>query len=161
MASKKDRKEKFQNSSGIDIHRIYHEEETYILLELENRKFLPLPWLRITVQLSNELEVISDSIRTITGDLYQTVVLRGSIGWYEKKSWKVAVASKHRGNFRIDSPVIHTSDLFGLFPRKQQFDVRTSLIVYPKIIELNDLILDLPMFRFYKIFVSEIKNYVL
>ena len=23
--------------------RIYHEEETYILLELENRKFLPLP----------------------------------------------------------------------------------------------------------------------
>ena len=119
--------------------RIYHEEETYILLELENRKFLPLPWLRITVQLSNELEVISDSIRTITGDLYQTVVLRGSIGWYEKKSWKVAVASKHRGNFRIDSPVIHTSDLFGLFPRKQQFDVRTSLIVYPKIIELNDL----------------------
>ena len=92
--------------------RIYHEEETYILLELENRKFLPLPWLRITVQLSNELEVISDSIRTITGDLYQTVVLRGSIGWYEKKSWKVAVASKHRGNFRIDSPVIHTSDLF-------------------------------------------------
>ena len=77
--------------------RIYHEEETHILVELENRKFLPLPWLRITVQLSNELEVISDSIRTITGDLYQTVVLRGSIGWYEKKSWKVAVASKHRG----------------------------------------------------------------
>ncbi|SVC32729.1 uncharacterized protein METZ01_LOCUS285583, partial [marine metagenome] len=123
----------------ITNSRIYQDEETHILIELENRKFLPLPWLRIVIQLSNELEVTDENIRTIAGDLHQTVVLRGSIGWYEKKSWKIPITSKHRGNFRIDSPVIHTSDLFGLFPRKQQFNVAANLIVYPKIIELTDL----------------------
>ena len=124
---------------SITNSRMYQGEETYILLELENRKFLPLPWLRIVVQLSNQLQVTGESIRIVTGDLHQTVTLRGSIGWYEKKSWKVPISSKYRGNFKIDSPIVYTSDLFGLFARKQQFDAAANLIVYPKIMKLSDL----------------------
>ena len=131
--------DRFNLKISLSDTRVYQEEELYINVEIENRKFLPLPWLRIAIQVSNEITIEGKNLKTVAGEMYQTVTLSGSIGWYEKKNWKVPISSKYRGNFQIGPTLIYSSDLFGLFGQKQRFDSLTRLIVYPKIISLSNL----------------------
>ena len=130
---------RFNLKISLSSTHVYQEEELYIDVEIENRKFLPLPWLRIAIQLSNEIIVEGKKLKTVAGEMSQTVTLSGSIGWYEKKNWRVPISSKYRGNFQIGPTSIYSSDLFGLFGQKQQFNGVTRLIVYPKIISVENL----------------------
>ena len=131
--------DRFNLNISLSSTHVYQEEELYIDVEIENRKFLPLPWLRIAIQLSNEIIVEGKKLKTVAGEMSQTVTLSGSIGWYEKKNWRVPISSKYRGNFQIGPTSIYSSDLFGLFGQKQQFNGVTRLIVYPKIISVENL----------------------
>ncbi len=131
--------DRFNLKISLSSTHVYREEELYIDIEIENRKFLPLPWLRIAIQLSKEITVEGKNLKTVMGEMSQTVTLSGSIGWYEKKNWRIPISSKNRGNFQIGPTSIYSSDLFGLFGQKQQFDSVTRLIVYPKIISVENL----------------------
>jgi uncharacterized protein (DUF58 family) len=131
--------DRFNLNISLSSTHVYQEEKLYIDVEIENRKFLPLPWLRIAIQLSNEIIVEGKKLKTVAGEMSQTVTLSGSIGWYEKKNWRVPISSKYRGNFPIGPTSIYSSDLFGLFGQKQQFNGVTRLIVYPKIISVENL----------------------
>lgn len=115
-------------------------DEIEITLNVENRKPLPLPWLRISEFIPQGVEVVGredDFIDYMYGTpIHETV----SLGRYERLRRKHKLRALNRGHYNFGPSEISSGDLFGLYVRTKKVDRhKWSLIVYPEIVSLPEL----------------------
>ena len=132
---------------GVTYHRTFSEKRAFpgeaiqVKLSLTNRKLLPLPWIQaddaIPLAFSSDVKLIPTE-QPSTGLL----VSNTAMSWYSETSWNHQLHCNRRGYYQLGPLTITSGDIFGLYPRSIQDDKIDYLIVYPRIIPLEQL--DIP-----------------
>ncbi len=95
-------------------------------VELENGALLSVPWLELQLELPPEFQLTYGSQTVVTG------LRRG-----EKRSFTYHITCNKRGLYGLGSARLRSGDLFGIFVRSKAMASAKTVIVYPKIIELE------------------------
>ncbi len=101
-------------------------EERY---ELNNRSRLPCIWVEVRDE---------STLPGVKGSHVLTM-----IGGLESRTYLSRTRLYLRGMFRLGPTVLHSGDLFGLFPVKAEFPAENELLVYPAMVNIAQFFLPL------------------
>jgi len=117
--------------------RVFPGESIELMLQLSNRKFLPLPW----VQVEDEIPVGFYSDITVVPENrlgYGLLSKAASLLWYSRISWTTVLNCTKRGYYKLGPVCITSGDVFGINTRSRKETAIDNVIVYPKIISVDD-----------------------
>lgn len=130
---------------GVEYRRVFwprrafYGEEITLVVEVTNRKVLPLAWLEAVDELPEELEPIDARVIPSTRQRRQHLVNLFSTRWYERVRRRFRLRCTARGFFPFGPVRIRSSDLFGFTIRGKDLELTDHLIVYPKVVPLEAL----------------------
>ncbi len=104
---------------------IFTGERTTVEIQLENRSWWPIPWLRYE-------ETPPGNLGT-AGPLREAITLRPK----EKVHLGYELVGQQRGYYQLGPGMLSTGDLFGFAEATGTFGERTPLVVYPRVIPLS------------------------
>ncbi len=121
------------------MDRLFFGEETEFWIELINAKPLPLTWLKADDDFPQDLPILRSE--TAHGTRPQRRVLTNvySLRWYEKVRRRYRVRGERRGVYHIGPAQISSGDLFGFHLRHTVMPDLHTVLVYPKIVPLEQL----------------------
>ncbi len=102
-------------------------EQVTAHLTIDNRSWLPLPWLQVQEAVPLELKDQDD---------YRTVV---SVGGHSRVVQEYRLFCRRRGYYTVGPLRLRTSDLFGFVEARWEESGSNELIVYPQIVPLSQL----------------------
>ncbi len=108
-------------------NRVFLNEEVPVQLEILNKGWLPLIWLRVHDNLPVEL--------ALTGYFRQVFTL----GPREKRLFEYKLLARKRGFYRVGPLSAYSGDVLGLLGEQRRSGKPDYLTVYPKIIPLTSL----------------------
>jgi uncharacterized protein (DUF58 family) len=123
--------------------RAFPGESYPVKVEIENRKFLPLTWLRIqdpwpkAVGPTDE-EILAPSHNQDLGFLTHVFSLR----WFERTQRTYPLLFRKRGAYTVGPAQLESGDLFGIYSKEEKSGSTDRLIVFPALAPLDEL--DLP-----------------
>ncbi len=119
---------------SFDPPRIFPGEDTDYVVEVINRKWLPLPWVRIEEHMPTAVVPIGGpSLHGEEGWQRRRTV---SLGWHERVVIRQRFTCRRRGDYRIGPTDVETGDPLGLFPVHVRVPESRALIVYPRLAAL-------------------------
>lgn len=121
-----------RSAKALTCHRSYlprafHGERIPVKLEVQNKGWLPLPYVRLHESLP---------VRLIAPNFQRAVV---SFLPREKVSLDYELEGRRRGYYTLGPLTIHTGDLFGIRSVELQIPSDDHLTVYPRIVPLPEL----------------------
>lgn len=141
----------WQKSSliGVEYRRRFHYTRAFpgevypVWLEIENRKILPLTWLRVQdswpkAVAPEDENVLSPSHISGEGLLVHVMSLR----WYERTRRNYNLLFRKRGVYKIGPVRLASGDIFGMYEQSGDLDLVEVLTVFPTLAPLHTL--DLP-----------------
>ncbi|UCC17543.1 MAG: DUF58 domain-containing protein [Dehalococcoidales bacterium] len=146
----------------LSSERAFFGDNIYLEISVANRKPLPLPWFQIEEEIPTDISITTDSsllsgqeegdVTSEMSELYQKVTYGWfnrenrtnishnlSLGWYNRITRRYPVACNRRGLFPFVPTRIRSGDLFGIFSRESHIMKQHYLIVYPKMVPLEQL----------------------
>jgi uncharacterized protein (DUF58 family) len=115
-------------------------DEIEMVEEIANRKFIPVPWLRVESQLNTGLRFDSQTNLDISsGDIYQNHKSFFSLKPYTKITRRHRVTGAKRGVYQLRSVSLTYGDLLGLRRAVKRQEFNAELIVYPNPHPLQEL----------------------
>jgi len=127
-----------QMSSQMTINqsRVFPGESIDLALGVTNRKWLPLPWLSIEVELPYKLVkgLSAPSPYARERRRWTTAIWGG-----QRVGWKHRLQCQARGDYRLGPVRLRSGDVFGLFPRETIQAQWAHLLVYPRIVPVDKL----------------------
>jgi uncharacterized protein (DUF58 family) len=126
----------------FNVQHAFAGEEVEMVEKITNRKLLPLPWLRLesSIQAGLQFEQQSD-LNISSGDYYQNHRSLFSLAPYTEIVRRHKVVCAQRGSFFLQSATLTCGDLFGFHALSKPLKLNARLIVYPKIMEIDDILL--------------------
>ncbi len=124
----------------FDRQRVFPGETVMMTLEVTNRKFLPLSWVRFEDEFPlsidpQEINLSPSATSETTGYLRSAF----SVRWYERVRRTYHLRCRQRGHYFLGPVKAESGDLFTLFTTKQERLLRDPIIVYPQIFPLQEL----------------------
>jgi uncharacterized protein (DUF58 family) len=124
----------------VSEHRLFPGEFLDLKLRLVNRKLLPLPW----VQVSDEVPIgftLDKNLELGTRPGFALISKNSSILWYSAATWKYRLQCPRRGYYPLGPLTITSGDIFGLYPRTITETGNDYILVYPKLYEIGQPII--------------------
>lgn len=120
--------------------RGYPNETLNMQVEVENRKFLPLPWLRVYDLLPLQVAPADESAvrQTHIADLGALISLF-SLRWFERDRRAYNLLLRKRGVYRLGPASIESGDLFGIFEQIDPNGPVDYLTVFPETLPFQTL----------------------
>jgi uncharacterized protein (DUF58 family) len=123
--------------------RSFPGEEVPLTLEVENRKLLPISWLRVRDPWPKAIgpedeEVLAPTHIPTEGLLTNVFSLR----WYERARRKYTLLFRKRGKYSVGPVRLESGDLFGLYEKFGEQGPVEIFTVFPSLLPFRDL--DLP-----------------
>ncbi|MNO26884.1 hypothetical protein D3C76_167450 [compost metagenome] len=132
--------------AGIEYDRYFSkrslfEEETLEMVEvISNAKLLPLPWLRLESSMSRWVRFgKASNLNVYSGDIYQNHISLFFLRPYRQITRRHKVTCMRRGVYHLRTATLTTGDPLGLISKARQFDLDSELMVYPRILPLQEL----------------------
>jgi uncharacterized protein (DUF58 family) len=121
----------------LSSKRAFFGEELLLELEVANRKPLPLPWVEIDDEIPEEITFLKGKTTQShkTARVHLTSLL--SLGWYHRVKRLYPIRCDQRGYFTFGPTRICSGDLFGFSRQEIEFSDIDRLIVYPRIVPLE------------------------
>jgi hypothetical protein len=110
-------------------------EEVILYETLINKKFLPLPILKVKFMTSKYLAFQDMNNANVTDHFYRNDLI--SILMYQKLTRSLTFLCSHRGYYCIQNADVVCSDLFLTFEKVANYDMNLNLYVYPGPVELT------------------------
>lgn len=112
-------------------------ETTEVAIEIENRKLLPLSWLRVQDRWPHAVgprdeNVLAPSHLPDEGLLVNLFSLR----WFERTQRRYEIAFRKRGVYRVGPAKLQSGDLFGLYEQTRTLPTADRLTVFPSLLPL-------------------------
>jgi uncharacterized protein (DUF58 family) len=141
----------------LSSQRAFFGDKVYLEISVANRKPLPLPWFQIEEEIPADLTITTESSQRpeqeqntgIREDLAKygwynrdnrtNISHNISLGWYNRVTRRYPVTCDRRGLFAFGPTRIRSGDLFGIFSRESHIMKQHYLIVYPKMVPLEQL----------------------
>ncbi len=113
-------------------------ESTPVSIEVENRKFLPLSWLRVEdpwplAAAPEDAELLAPSHLQGQGQLVNAYNLR----WYAQARRSLTINFQERGIFPVGPARMESGDLFGVYSRERELPNREYLTIFPRILPID------------------------
>lgn len=113
--------------------RAFVGETITLSLRANNRKLLPLAWIKIEDQIPVALTPTAQTLTPLATPLSGYLTLRAALGPFERARWEFAIPCRRRGFYTIGPARLKSGDLFGLFERQWTNPRTDRLIVYPEV----------------------------
>lgn len=128
----------YQRKSVYD--RGFPGETLVMSVVAENRKFLPIPWLRVIDLVPEAVGPQDERLLQIThlpeiGALVNLYSLR----WYERDRRNYILLLRQRGIYRLGPTALEAGDLFGLFENRRDEENYSYLTVFPEPLDFEAL----------------------
>ncbi len=126
---------------GLSTSRVFPGEGIYLNLRLINRKPLPVSWLSVRTAIPAGLELVKPSeAAPLVSPATATVIEHSTaIPAYASASWDQHVVCRHRGYYPLGPMAVASGDAFGLYSRAVVVESGDAVIVYPRILSLEEL----------------------
>jgi uncharacterized protein (DUF58 family) len=123
----------------MSSERVFFGESITFEFSITNRKFIPLPWVRIHEEIPEEVTFLKG--KTSAAYKVHRLVLSNflSLGWYHRLTRRYKVQCLTRGMFDFGPVTISSGDPFGFFRNKIEIETQDHLLVYPRIVPLDEL----------------------
>lgn len=128
---------RIEYSRRLSSKRAFFGDELLLELEVANRKPLPLPWVEIDDEMPEEITFLKG--KTTQSHKVARVHLTSllSLGWYHRVKRLYPIRCDQRGYFTFGPTRICSGDLFGFSRQEIEFKDIDQLIVYPRIVPLE------------------------
>lgn len=118
--------------------RISFGEEADYEITLENRKFLPVPWLHLKNPVSEGLDFVKKgALREPFGRDVNVFFDVFGLRWFERLSRRYRIVPRKRGIFSFGPARLLYKGVLGFFKNQKEFKGSTKLIVYPKVLPFS------------------------
>ena len=130
---------------GVSYRRHFSERRAFcgetveVALEVDNRKFLPLSWLRVEDTFPSDLPLEGGEVVVSAGSNLGRLSTFFSLRWYERLRRRYKLHCTQRGFYPFGPVTLESGDLFGLFRSQDRQEEQEWLIVYPKVVPLAEL----------------------
>ena len=120
--------------------RAFPGERVPIRLEVENRKWLPLSWLRIQDPWPKAVAPEDEGVMA-PSHLPEQGILTNVFGlrWYETARRQYTLLFRKRGVYPLGPARLESGDLFGVFEQSKEQGPVERLTVFPDLISFSDL----------------------
>jgi uncharacterized protein (DUF58 family) len=118
--------------------RAFPDDEVELVIRISNRKPLPLVALSIRDLVPANLQVVGHD-KLLDTEGRQVLNRSASLRWYESIVWRYRLHCTARGAYRLGPAQIEGGDPFGFYRTVKDVAQRTSLIVYPRLLPLEEL----------------------
>jgi uncharacterized protein (DUF58 family) len=118
--------------------RAFVGDEVELAIRIANRKPLPLAHLDIRDRVPAGLQVVGHDLK-MDSDGCQMLHRSTSMRWYEALTWRYQVRCLARGAYRFGPSQIESGDPFGFYRSIRDEPLRTSLVIYPQLLPLEEL----------------------
>lgn len=120
--------------------RSFPGERVALKLEVENRKLLPISWLRIQDPWPKAIgpedeDALAPTHITDQGLLTNVFSLR----WYESANRVYSLLFRKRGRYVVGPARMESGDLFGLYEQSQEYGKGDILTVFPALVPFHSL----------------------
>jgi uncharacterized protein (DUF58 family) len=131
--------QKVEYKRKLSSERVFFGEQITLDISITNSKFLPLPWLHIEEEIPEEIALLKG--KTLASAKPGRSILSSflSIGWYHRLTRRYPVDCSKRGYFAFGPAIINSGDPFGFFRNQTIAEGQHHLLVYPKIVPLEEL----------------------
>ena len=117
----------------LGVRACHQGDEIEMVETIENRKWLPVPWLRVESQIPAALRFGSQANLDISsGSIYQNHKSLFSLMPYTRITRRHRVRCSRRGYYRADSVTMTAGDLFGFAANTKRLEIGFELVVYPR-----------------------------
>ena len=110
-------------------------------ITLSNEKILPLIWVDIQDTFPSDLDLPGASLRGTGVEISKEHRITTSLLPYQRVSWKYSLKCLGRGYHRIGPVRLRSGDIFGFTAAEAHFPAVDHILVYPRVVDLNRLIL--------------------
>ncbi len=122
----------------VDVDRCFAGEALHLTLRLTNKKFLPMPWVRVEDVLSSRVRVRDWEAYQSESSGSQVVSFFTALRWYERITWHLTLQCPRRGYHRIGPVTLRSGDPFGFFTSRRELPGEQFLTVYPRLLSLAE-----------------------
>lgn len=123
---------------ALSENRVFVGETINLALRINNRKILPLPWVKIDDRFPQVLSPENKPLAPSHIPLTAFLTSHAALGSFERARWNYRVPCNQRGFYILGPAKIKSGDLFGLFERERESGRTDRLIVYPRIAPMED-----------------------
>jgi uncharacterized protein (DUF58 family) len=123
----------------FETDRLFLGEEIEFWIELINAKPLPLTWLKSEDEFPQELPILRAETRHSPRPQRRVLTNVYSLRWYEKVRRRYRLLGERRGVYHIGPAQITSGDLFGFQLRRTITPDVDTVLVYPKVVPLEQL----------------------
>jgi uncharacterized protein (DUF58 family) len=120
----------------LSRRRAFVGDHIEVEMQLDNRKVLPLPWLRLHFTLPDGLSIgVMAALGTDRSaiDYRQSFYEVFSLGKFERVRAVRPILAERRGSYRLGAATLETGDLFGFFATRASTRTHPDeLVVFPK-----------------------------
>ena len=109
-------------------------------ISIYNGKLLPLIWCDVSETFPSGLTLLNGRVMGSVIETRREHHLRSSLLPYEKINWRFKLECNQRGYHRIGPAELRSGDIFGFSSVSSKFPDVEEILVYPEIIDLDDLI---------------------
>jgi uncharacterized protein (DUF58 family) len=125
-------------SRELSQPRAFPDDEVELTIRIANRKPLPLVALVVRDIVPAPLAIIGHDRRLDT-EGRQVINRITSLRWYESVVWRYRLRCTARGAYRLGPASLEGGDPFGFYRSEMQQPAQTSIIVYPRLLTLDEL----------------------
>lgn len=120
--------------------KAHHGEEIELIETIQNRKWLPLPWVRIESSLPAGLDFAKqDNLKVSSGAIYQNHRSLFHLSWFMKINRRHRMTCAKRGLYKLDTATLTSGDLFGSAQPSKKFQLDSTLIVLPRLLAPEEI----------------------
>ena len=123
----------------LSSNRVFFGEEVKMVVEVSNRKILPLPWLQVEEQIPDQVTLLKGEASPVFSSTHQLLTTLFSLSWYHRVKKYYPIKCDRRGYFTFGPTKISSGDVFGFFTHYKEIDTTDHLMVYPKMVPLEKL----------------------
>jgi uncharacterized protein (DUF58 family) len=130
---------------GVEYQRYFSQrrtfpgEETVMMVQVANRKRLPLSWLAAVDHWADELAFLTPEDQPLPNRPADLITLLFSLRGREQVGRSYRILPEHRGIYPFGPIALNAGDPFGLFTSQSRIKQRDWLVVYPRLVPLEDL----------------------
>jgi uncharacterized protein (DUF58 family) len=119
--------------------RAFPDDEMDLILTIENRWLVPVAWLEADLTIPHRLYPLSGQIRRLAEPELRVIHVLATAMPLRRLTWRNRLRCRARGLYEIPHVWITVADPLRLSPRRIAMPVAARLIVYPRIVPLEQL----------------------
>lgn len=123
----------------LSERRAFVGEEVDLSIQINNRKLLPVAWLKTEDEMPLAVPLIGDRLSPTHKENVGILVNLLSLRWHERVKRRFRLHCAQRGYYRLGPVRLQASDVFGLFTCSRMDVKEETLIVYPEVLSLEAL----------------------